>query len=135
MKLERQHGDPFRSLHGEVQHVTIQSRPDLAYASHRNGMFQSFQCALAFQDMDRIYRYLCHHPLKPLVFPKQHVPSNGNPLTVPRILRVIWSKNEIDECGFSSGLEAWPDAGHAREKALHCSHGGVVHTMLGTSIA
>ena len=41
----------------------------------------------------------------------------------------------MDEYEFSSGLEAWPDAGHAREKALRCSHGGVIHTMLGTSIA
>ena len=135
LKLERQHGAPFRSLHGEVQHVATQSRPDIAYAAHRNGMFQSFQCALAFQEMDRIYRCLHHHPLKPLVFPKQPMPSNGNPLTAPRILRAIWSKNDVDEYEFSSGLEAWPDAGHAREKALRCSHGGVIHTILGTSIA
>ena len=66
--------------------------------------------------MDRIYRYAYHHPLKPLVFPKQPMPSNGNPLTAPRILRAIWSKNEIDEHEFISSLEVWPDAEHAGEK-------------------
>ena len=76
LKLECQHGAPFRSLCGEIQHVTTQSRPDLACAANRNGLFQSFQCAVAFQEIDRIYRCLFYHPLKPLIFPKHLVPSN-----------------------------------------------------------
>ena len=42
LKLERQYGTPFRLLHGEIQHVTTRSRPDLAYAAHRNGVSKAF---------------------------------------------------------------------------------------------
>ena len=62
------------------------------------------------------------------------MPSNGNHITAPRILRAIWSKKEVDEYEFRSGLERWPDAGHAREKAPRCLHGGLIHIILGTSI-
>ena len=38
-KFERQHSVSFRTLNGETQHVTTQSSPDLACATHRNGAF------------------------------------------------------------------------------------------------
>ena len=41
-KLELLCGASFRSLYGEIQHITTQSRPDLAHAAHRNGTFQSY---------------------------------------------------------------------------------------------
>ena len=63
--------------------------------------------------MDRIYRYLYHYLLKPLVFPHQPSSSDGNPLTAPRLLHTVWFKEEYNDLQFTSELEAWPDASHA----------------------
>ena len=82
-----------------------------------------------------MHAYLFHNPLKPLKFPKKPLHTTGYPLNYPRILRVVWSNNEVDEYKFSIGLEAWTDSLHGREKALSCSHGGIIHAILGASIS
>ena len=75
-------------------------------------------------------RYLFDNSLKLLAFPKQPFPATGDPLNSPCILHTFWSNNEVEEYEFSSGLEASPHASHGHEKALRCSYGCVIHTIL-----
>jgi len=70
-------------MYGDLQHISIQSWPDIAYVMHYNGIFQTIPCTLGFQELDRLYWYLYYYPLKPLVFPKQPLPAARNPLTAP----------------------------------------------------
>ena len=67
-------------------------------------------------------------------FTKQLFTTTDDPLKDPRMLRDIWSKDEMHYYNFIIVLEAWPDDSHYREKSLYCSHGGIIHTILGTSI-
>ena len=45
LQLEHHHVAPFRSLRGEIQYATTQSRPPLACTTHGNSVFQRF-CVL-----------------------------------------------------------------------------------------
>ena len=75
-----------------------------------------------------------HHPLKALSFSKQLSLTIEGPLSTPRVLRSVLSKDEVEDCDFSSGLEACPNASHDRENSLQYYYGGITRTILGAII-
>ena len=60
----------FRTIFGQVCHIMKSSRPDLANAVNRLGVFQAAPNRLAFKSIYRVLLYLRTHPNVPLVYPR-----------------------------------------------------------------
>lgn len=66
--LEKEFGNKFSTVYGALLHVASASRPDIANALNRLGVFQSGPNRLAFQSVFRIMKYLKSHPNVPLMY-------------------------------------------------------------------
>jgi len=60
----------FRTIFGQICHIMKASRPDLANAVNRLGVFQVAPNRLAFTCVRRVLQYLKTHPNVPLVYPR-----------------------------------------------------------------
>ena len=66
--LEKEFGHKFSTVYGALLHVPTASRPDIANALNRLGVFQSGPNRLAFQSVFRIMKHLKSHPNVPLMY-------------------------------------------------------------------
>ena len=78
--LEKEFGHRFSSVYGALLHVATASRPDIANALNRLGIFQSGPNRLAFESIFRVVNYLKAHPNVPLMYSR-------HPFTTDTIFR------------------------------------------------
>ena len=94
-KLIKQHGVSFSFMCGGINPIASRSRSDIACASLRNRIFQSFRNELAFKETDRMGWHWRNHPLKPLILTKQSLWHES--LNVLYSLRTIWPENKAED--------------------------------------
>ena len=66
--LEKEYGHKYSTVYGALLHVSTASRPDIANALNRLGVFQAGPNRLAFQSIFRVVKYLKCNPNVPLMY-------------------------------------------------------------------
>ena len=75
--LEKEFGFKFGTVYGELMHISAWSRPDLANAMNRLGVFQAGPCRLGFESIVRVLKYLKTHPNCPLMYSREPFSSTS----------------------------------------------------------
>lgn len=118
----------FRTIFGQLCHIMKASRPDIANAINRLGVFQAAPNRLAFKSVYRILQYLKTHPNVPLVYPKQ-------PFTSSTTFRVYSSSgDEVERISVPHCLCGHVDISFAPHKEDRHSVGGHLETLNGVSV-
>ena len=96
--LEKEFGFKYGTVYGELMHISAWSRPDIANAINRLGVFQAGPCRLGFESILRVLKYLKTHPNCPLMYSRDpfsasstfeshfHKTKPNEGLTVPHCL-------------------------------------------------
>ena len=127
--LENQFGFKFGTVYGELMHISAWSRPDLANAINRLGVFQSAPNKLAFESILRVLKYLHTYPNCPLMYSR-------DPFSAESTFQSHFHKTKPNE-GLSVPhcLCGHVDSSFAPDKANRHSISGCVETIGTTAVS
>jgi len=126
--LSNKYKGDYRTIFGQVCHIMKASRPDLANAVNRLGVFQAAPNKLAFESIYRVLQYLFTHPNVPLVYPRQSFQASSS-------LKVYSSTGELtDSIKVPHCLCGHVDISFAPYKEFRHSVGGHVETLNGVAV-
>lgn len=127
--LEKEFGYKFSSLYGALLHISSSSRPDLANAMNRLGIFQAGPNRLAFESLHRCLRYLRTHPNVPLMYTRK-------PFTIESRFQSHYSKSsETTSLKVPHCLCGHVDSSFAPFKENRHSVTGCIETLGSTAIS
>ena len=126
--LRIQYKADYRTIFGQICHIMKASRPDLANAVNRLGVFQAAPNKLAFQSIYRVLQYLFTHPNVPLVYPRQSFQSSSS-LQVHSSSGDLTGSLKVPHC-----LCGHVDISFAPYKEFRHSVGGHVETLNGVAV-
>ena len=116
----------FRSHIGKFQFGVI-TRFDFQFAVQRLSEFSVAPTKVAFESIDRIYRYVAQDILRPIVFPKE-------PMSGSSTITVSLTPDQSDTLVFKHTPTLFTDAELGRDLATRRSYYCVVITMMGVVI-
>ena len=127
--LEKQYGFKYGTVYGELMHISAWSRPDLANAINRLGVFQAAPCKLGFEAIFRVLKYLKTHTNCPLMYSR-------DPFSVDSTFQSHFHKTKPNE-GLSVPhcLCGHVDSSFAPEKSIRHSITGCVETIGTTAVS
>ena len=109
----------FRTIFGQLCHIMKVSRPEIANAKNRLGVFQAAPNRLAFKSVYHILQYLKTHQNVPLVYPKQSFNSSTT-------FRVYTWASTISHALLQMSIHMWK----TRCQIVHANSKGTAESVL-----
>ena len=72
-----QHNGSLSKWVGELMHIRVCSRPDIAYATMLLSMYMSNPSKEAYKGLQICMQYLYHHPHLPIMYPNRQMKYNN----------------------------------------------------------